>query len=280
MVVASLFLVVSRLVTVFLPLHFMRQGHRVSLVPAINLAQTSELSLVMLALGKASGDVSPEIMSLAAFTFAFMAVVSTYAISSSDPILRVASPWLDRLGFPDLPRSAGQSAQLHHPNRIFLLGFSVTASSLLAEIQRRQPELAGDLAVVDFNPQVNEQLRRQGIHVTYGDISQVEVLAHAGLANAEMILCSLPNSLLKGATNLRVLKLVRSINPTAKIVMHAERLSDVAPLYAAGADYVLTPRLLEAAHLLDVINAVDQRALDARRDEQLQALTGRREVVA
>src|ERR1039458_10490153 len=53
-----LFLVGSRLLTVFPPLYFLRQGYRISLLPAINLCQMSELSLVLLALGKANGDVS------------------------------------------------------------------------------------------------------------------------------------------------------------------------------------------------------------------------------
>jgi Kef-type K+ transport system membrane component KefB len=53
-----LFLVGSRLLTVFPALYSMRQGYRISLLPAINLCQMSELSLVLLALGKASGDVS------------------------------------------------------------------------------------------------------------------------------------------------------------------------------------------------------------------------------
>src|ERR1017187_6105064 len=44
-----LFLVGSRLATVFPPLYFMRQGYRVSLLPAINLCQMSELSIVLLA---------------------------------------------------------------------------------------------------------------------------------------------------------------------------------------------------------------------------------------
>src|SRR5271156_107955 len=48
MVFLSLFIVGSRLLTVFTPLYLMKQGFRTSLLPAVNLCQMSELSLVLL----------------------------------------------------------------------------------------------------------------------------------------------------------------------------------------------------------------------------------------
>ena len=93
-----LFLVGSRLLTVFTPLYFLRQGYRVSLLSAINLSQISELSLVLLALGRTGGDVSENSVGIAAFAFAFLAVGSTYAILKNDRLLRRITPWLDKAG--------------------------------------------------------------------------------------------------------------------------------------------------------------------------------------
>ena len=59
---------------------------------AINLCQMSELSLVLLALGKSTGDVSDKTMGIAAFSFAFLAIGSTYAILGNDSLLRRATP--------------------------------------------------------------------------------------------------------------------------------------------------------------------------------------------
>ena len=101
-----LFLIGSRLVTVFPVLYSMRQGYRVSLLPAVNLCQMSELSLVLLALGKASGDVSDNIIGIAAFSFAFLAVGSTYAIFDNDLLLRKAMPWLNKMDLHDLDHTA------------------------------------------------------------------------------------------------------------------------------------------------------------------------------
>ncbi len=280
MLIFSLFLIASRIVTIFPPLYFMRQGFRVSLLPAINLAQLSELSLVLLLLGVNSGDVSEETLGIATFAFVFLAIDSTYAILKNDFILAKATPWLRRLGFRDLDEYKPEKTDEKPPKKICLLGFSWTASSLLEEITREKPALLKEVLVVDFNPQVYERLRRRDVQVVYGDIARRDVLEHAGVASAEIIVCSLPNSILKGASNLKILRQVRELNPTAQIVVHAELLSDIPTLYAAGANYVSAPRLLEATDLLKVLDAAQNKLLDEKRKEQAEQLTERREVIS
>ena len=285
MVVVSAFIVATRMVTVFPPLYWMRQGHRNSLLPAVNLCQMSELSLVLLALGRASGDVSDNTLSVAGFAFAFLAVDSTYAILKSDVILRKTAPWLTLARLPDLDH--GQALPQHSeggqhggPKKIFLLGFFWTASSLLEAIARERPALLPEIRVLDFNPQVLDELTKRGVDVKYGDIAQRDVLLHAGVADAQIIICSLPNSILKGTSNLKLLQQLRELNPTAQIIVHAEQLSDVPALYAAAANYVSAPRLLEAADLLNAIKAAEERLLDQKRKAQDGQLRKRNEVIA
>jgi hypothetical protein len=274
-----LFLVGSRLLTVFPPLYLMRQGYRVSLLPAINLCQMSELSLVLLALGNKNGDVSDNIIGIAAFSFALLAVDSTYAIFKSEFILEKTIPWLNKIGFHDLDRVTPADSGGDKPKRIGLLGFSWTASSLLEEISRERSDLLDQIIIVDFNPNVYEKLRRRGVRVVYGDITRRDVLHHSGVAECEIIICSLPNMVLKGADNLKLLRQLRELNPAAKIIVHAELLSDIPGLYHAGAGFVTAPRLLEAADLLRAIEAAEKDLLDEKRGEQLKRLEGRSEVI-
>jgi Kef-type K+ transport system membrane component KefB len=279
MVIFCLFIIGSRLLTVFTPLYLMKQGYRMSLLPAVNLSQMSELSLVVLALGKASGDVSDTSVGIAAFVFSFLAVDSTYAILKNDYILQKAVPWLNRFGFHDLADIPADGKGSEHFKRICLLGFSWTASSLLEEISHEKPALLKDILVVDFNPQVYELLRRRGVQVVYGDITSRNVLHHTGVAQAEIIICSLPNTILKGANNLKLLRQLRELNPKAKIVVHAEQLRDIPTLYAAGANYVSAPRLLEAVDLLRAIEAAEKNLLGDKRQEQTGQLQERNEVI-
>jgi voltage-gated potassium channel Kch len=113
----------------------------------------------------------------------------------------------------------------------------------------------------------------------YGDITARDVLHHAGVSHAEVVICSLPNMVLKGADNLKILRQLRDLNPEAKIVVHAELLSDIPVLYAAGANYVTAPRLLEGADLLRVLESAEKNLLDAKRRDQEMNLKERNEVI-
>jgi hypothetical protein len=233
----------------------------------------------VLALGRASGDVSDNIIGIAAFSFALLAVDSTYAIFKNNAILQKVTPWLNKMGFHDLDQVVPADDAGEKPKRICLLGFSWTASSLLEEISRERPDLIPEIVVVDFNPNVYEKLRQRGLRVVYGDITQRDTLHHAGVSHAEVIICSLPNMVLKGADNLKMLRQLRELNPGAMITVHAELLSDIPILYAAGANYVTAPRLVEAADLLQAVEAAEKNLLDQKRREQENELNGRNEVI-
>jgi voltage-gated potassium channel Kch len=277
------FTVVSRILTTFTPLYLMKQGLRASLLPALNLAQISEFSLVVLQTGIAAGHITTQTSSAASFAFVILAVLSTFTMMRSDQITRMLIGPLKRIGLRDLDH--GQGGEADHAaghgdaRRIVILGFFRTASALLAEIERQNKELLDQISVVDFNPNVFRTLVGRGQHVIYGDISNVDTLVHAGVGNAEIIILSVPDSLLKGANNEKLVRHVRSINPSAKIISTADVLRDVSDIYAAGANYVTVPRLSDAHALYEVIEAADQGLLDAKRAETDAELAERREVL-
>ena len=191
--------------------------------------------------------------------------------------------FLKRIGLRDLDRlqagEGGHGAGHGEPRRIVILGFFRAASALLSEIECRDESMLDQIGVVDFNPVVFSTLSARGLHVTYGDISNVDTLVHAGVGSAEIIILSVPDSLLKGANNEKLVRHVRSLNPTAKIISTADRLSDVEDQYAAGADYVTVTRLTDAQELFAAIEAAENGLLADKRAETDTILEGRREVL-
>jgi voltage-gated potassium channel Kch len=149
----------------------------------------------------------------------------------------------------------------------------------LAEIHRENPRLLAEIMVVEFNPTVYHRLRQMGVRAAYGDISQRDVLQHANVQHAEIIICSLPNTILRGTNNLKLLRQLRELNPAAVIIVHAELLADVPALYAAGASYVTAPRLLEAADLMRAIESAENQLLAEKRSAQTAFLADRSEVI-
>lgn len=280
-IAAGALVMATRMITVFPTLMRSGQGMRASFMPAINLSQVSELSMVILAIGAnpSLNHVTEKTEGIMAYTFVLMGVVSTYSMNRSDFLFRFAEPLFRKLRFRDLQEETAFIRAPQHKPRIFILGFSWTASSLVEEITRRNPALLEEIFVIDFNPVVNRELRRRLVSVAYGDITQKDTLEHLGVEHAEMIICSVPNVLLKGMDNLRLLQMLREITPKAKIVVNAERLADVPELYAAGADFVTTPRLLEARELLNVIEATRNNLLHEARAQIDADLKGRKEVI-
>jgi Kef-type K+ transport system membrane component KefB len=280
------FVVVSRVVTVFTPLYLMRQGLRTSIIPALNLCQVSEFSLVVLALGAQAGHLgSPSTRGIVALAFTLLAVVSTFGMAKSDGLVRALIPWLKKHGLRDLDQMAGDAGiprgTSHRGSaRIVFVGFFRTASSLLEELQRHDPELVADIAVVDFSPVARDGLLKRRVPVIYGDVSHRDTLVHAGVDKAEVLISTVPDSLLKGTTNARLVRLLRDLNPNAKIIATADVLAQAAELLDAGADYVNVPRLRQAGDLLEAVRAAREGLLDEKRAALREILRERHEVLA
>ncbi|MBX3745664.1 MAG: cation:proton antiporter [Verrucomicrobiae bacterium] len=278
LVLAAL-VVLSRALTVLPPLRLLGLGNRVAFLASINLMPLSEFALVLVALGVEAGHLEREMFAPVVYAFFLLAVAGSYAIAASDRLFLATEPWLRRLGLRDR-QSAPESrpADPATPD-LFLLGFYGTASSLLEEIARNHPDWLPRLAVVDFNPDVHRRLVRRGVHTVWGDISQRDTLKQAGLQHARVVLCTLPNSVLRGTDNLRLVRLVRSLNPDACLVAHAEVLVDVPRLREAGATFVLVPRLRDADDLVAAIHAADNRLLPDLMAALELRLSGRQEIV-
>ena len=126
---------------------------------------------------------------------------------------------------------------------------------------------------------VYHSLQARGIKVYYGDIAHADTLAHAGIADAEIVILSMPDTLLKGTSNEKLVKHIRSVNPAAKIIATADVLSDRQALYAAGADYVTIARLDQATELVEAVTAAEAGLIDDMRARLEARMRDRREVL-
>ena len=84
---------------------------------------------------------------------------------------------------------------------------------------------------------------------------------------------------MKGTTNEKLVRYVRMVNPTAKIIATADVLSESQTLYAAGADYVSIARLDQANELIEAVTAAEAGLLDDMRAKLEARLRERREIL-
>ncbi len=254
------FVLVSRILTLFPVLYWFRFGNRGSLIPALNLSQVSEFSIVLLAIGVSYGHVRPELLSAFVLAMVATALLSSFAIPRGHGLYRLLNPLLETIGFKDTVVHGDESnvVQLKIPPRVVLLGFYREASSLLQEMILRHSERAiKQIFVVDFNPEAHKHLTELGVACKYGDISHPDTLKHLELEQAKILVCTIPDHQLKGTSNLKLLRILKSMAPQAKIVVTAERFTDAQEMYREGAAYVFIPRLLAGQHLADIIEKID-----------------------
>lgn len=281
----SVFLVASRMVTVFPVLYAAGNGLRASLLPTVNLAQMSEFSLVIAALGLSLGHVGSDTVAALTYAFVLTSVASTYVIAFNHEVQSWLARLLGKLGMRD--RAAEPTADAvdgDHPAVVFL-GFYRDASSIVHqfEIEARNAggeELLSGILVIDFNPVVLGELKRRRIRCLYGDISSPETLQHASLHAARLIVCTLTDSVLKGTANERLLKQVRRLCPDAMVVVASDTLQGALRLYAEGADFVFVPRIHSAHRMAEVVRTALEDGLQVLRDEELAVLSERDEVLA
>ena len=136
------------------------------------------------------------------------------------------------------------------------------------------------ILVIDFNPTVMRELRRRGITCVYGDIAHADTLHHAGIEKAELILCSIPDDILRGTNNMRLLRNARATCPKAKVMLTTQHMPQALEFYEAGADFVYIPRLHSAPEIALILKSGLEDGFAAARAAEIERLSVRREVLA
>ncbi len=281
---ASAFVLVSRVIVVPI-LYVLKLGLRNSIVPAINLSQVSEFSIVIAFLGLTYKQIHADVLTIVILTFAVTSVVSTYMINGSHAIQKILTGALKTVGLKDLDSEKAEAAEIVEQHPVVFLGFFRDASSILYEFEHEGSvedarEFVSKIMVIDFNPTVMRELRRRGIKVVYGDIAHADTLHHAGIEDAELVVSSITDDVLRGTSNLRILRTVREQAPHARVVLTTDHIPQALGFYEAGADFVFIPRLYSAAA---VARLLKKGLADGFGDIKAQAigqLSQRQEVLA
>jgi Kef-type K+ transport system membrane component KefB len=251
----------------FLPvLYATGLDRRNSVSVSTKLAQVSEFCLVIAYLGSQLGHIDGTHVSVVIFAFVITALLTPVLFATSDRLYARLRPLLDLVGI----RSRGLKPEAENAEapRLVLLGFHRIASALLADLERLHADLVPHTLIVDTNTTVHEDIRRRGAQVLYGDIASIEVLRHAGVDAAEVIVSTVPDELLKGTTNAQLVRQLRSLAPKAVIIANCTQVSQAAAVRAAGADHVFRAPTEVALGILPTIYA----ALNAGLPSYLEAL--------
>lgn len=245
--VLSLFVLIGNPLIVLAIMGYMGYRKRTGFLAGLTVAQISEFSLLLGALGVSLGHVSRETMGLITLVGLVTIGASTYMILYSGPLYERLAPWLR----PFERRVPFQEAAYAGPEEktgaeIILVGLGNFGSGIARRLFP-QHRLLG----VDFDPEVLASWRHQGLAVFYGDVGDPDLLEHLPLGEARLVVSTVRDADL----NLRLLHGLKARGYSGWVVLTARTEDEARIFQEAGAHLVLKPFADAAEQAADSLTA-------------------------
>lgn len=257
----------TRFITIFPMLYKLKFGVRTSFLPALNLSQISEFSIVLAGLGITYGHIDDNFFSMVIIAMVISFLISSFAISNSFTAFQKINPLFRFFGIDDVG-SFNLEAKKDKKFKYIFLGFHRESSSLLFELEQRYGlGIKSEILIVDFNPDTHKQLKIKGYECVYGDLSSHETLMKIDLTRGQFAISTISDHYLKGTSNLKLLKAIKQLAPDTKTILVADKQSLAHDLYRGGADLVLYPRMWTSRHFADALEAASVEGFSQFRTE-------------
>jgi len=251
-----LFVIFSRFLVVYPLVRAAGGSDRSGFISSLNLTQVSEFSLVIASFGLSYQHITGFHLSIALYSMAITAIISSYSIKFSQPIFNLYRK-INPSGFGDIKARKNESDQKEAERTIYILGFHRGAQAMIDFLGQWSPETLEKMVVVDYNQEILKELQYKKVHGIFGDLSNSAAMHHIGLEKASLILMSIPDHLLKGINNLALVKTCREIAPAAKIISVGENRNHQINLKKAGADTVIMPNHYMGELLAKIITRIE-----------------------
>jgi CPA2 family monovalent cation:H+ antiporter-2 len=209
-------------------------GHGVSLATGLCVAQVGEFSFVLAGIAKGPQG-QAGIIDDQTFRLVISTTIATLFLT---PFLVAFAPrcagWLERLTRgPAMPTADGTPVDEGAPQpRALIIGFGPAGQSLAEALMGQH---ATQLTVVDLNPRNAAVAQRYGLPVHMGDATHREVLEHAGIHRAAVVVLTVPDP----ATARHVIHQCRHLAPETPILVRARYHIHRWDLQLAGAAVII-----------------------------------------
>jgi Kef-type K+ transport system membrane component KefB/Trk K+ transport system NAD-binding subunit len=249
--ILSLFVLIGNPLIVMVIMGYMGYRKRTGFLAGLTVAQISEFSLILAALGLSLGHVTLDTMGLITLVGLVTIGVSTYMILYSGPLYQRLSSWLTVFEWRTPYRETTPDSTVTVPAAdILLIGLGNYGSGIAQHLLSRKRKLVG----MDFDPEVLDEWRRQGLPVFYGDVGDPEIFEHLPLDQAYLMVSTVRDRDL----NLNLLKTLKDRGYRGKVALTARHEEEERDFWAAGADIILRPFSDAAEQAADALAAALQ----------------------
>jgi len=243
-ILLSLFVLIGNPLIVMVILGAMGYRKRTGFLAGLTVAQISEFSLILGALGLRLGHIDAETMGLITLVGLITISASTYMILYSHPFYDRISPWLGVFERKRAHREeAGDLATEESEVDVILFGLGRLGSGIARELRQQGHRVLG----VDFDPDLVHRQGGSGYAVRYGDAEDPEFIATLPLGQVRWVLSSVREMHI----NLALLHGLHLYGYKGRVAVTAHTTPNAKQLKQAGADRVLIPYADAAAKAVD-----------------------------
>ena len=245
-IVFSIFVLVGNPIIVLAILGALGYRKRTSFMAGLTVAQISEFSLILMAMGNSLGHVGEREVAVVVSVGVVTMTLSTYAILGAD---KLYSKIKDYLGIFErkVTKESAFTEEKKLTGHLVLVGCDRTGRSLVPLFVRKNI----DFVVVDFNPKVYQRLTADKIPVVFGDINDIDIIEAANVDKASMVISTIYNY----SDDITLLEHIRSLKLRPTTIFTAQTKYDAIKLYENGADYVVVPEIVAGdfiRHLFEI----------------------------
>jgi hypothetical protein len=228
--VLSLFVLIGNPLIVVVIMVAMRYTAKTSFLAGLTVAQISEFSLILAALGLSLGHIDSATVSLITVVGLITIGGSTYLILYSHQIYDRMAPLLTRF---ERSGTTPDHATTDDGADVIVYGLGRYGGSLVDRLRS-----AGyRVLAVDFDPRAVTVWSRDTVTTVFGDAEDLELLNSLPLDDARWLICTVPAV----DTSLALLHGLRELGFSGRAAVTAHTATDAKRLRDAGADLVLQP---------------------------------------
>jgi len=232
--VFSLFVLIGNPLIVMTIMGALGYRKRTGFLAGLTVAQISEFSLILGALGLSLGHINAETMGLITLVGLITISASTYMIIFSHPLYERLSPWLKIFERKHPHREIEQGAEIDDGvTEVVLFGLGRYGSGIAQALRERGCRVQS----IDYNPELMRSGDIMGHPVHYGDAEDPEFVASLPLARTQWVV----STARERHVNQVLIHTLRSLGYAGKIAVTADGPAEIASLEQAGADLVMVP---------------------------------------
>ncbi|MDD5642392.1 MAG: cation:proton antiporter [Syntrophales bacterium] len=233
---------------------------RTAILVGLAISQVGEFSFILskagLSAGIFSGNTYQLFLNATIMTMIATPLLMALAPRAAEAVLRLPLPRRLRTG-SFLVQEVKEAEPKDH---LIIVGVGVSGRNLA----RAARKSGIPYVVIEMNPETVKTARAKGEPIFYGDATQEEILKHARIHEARIIVVAINDP----AATRMITHLARTLNPGAYLIVRTRYLQEVQPLYEAGANDVV-PEEFETS--VEIFNLVLKKYLIPR--QEIERLT-------